>query len=390
MINPVILIAPHPTQYHCGIYRQLMISNDFDFEVLYLDHVGVEAFYEKEFDTIIKWDIDLMKGYKYSFEKNFSFNRMGGFFSRVNFGIISFILKKKPYALVVHGYSTFSDIFAIALAKIFRIKLIIKGEATLANGYSLKKKLVKKIVVGLIVRMSDAILYSCTGNKLYWTHFGADQKKLFPFPCAVDNDFFRNALVQGAQNKPVLRVSLGVSPDDLLIIFSARFTSRKRPLDLIKAVSEIENENIKILFIGNGPLLDEMKTFSLLNNVKSIFVGFKNQSEISSYYMLGDLAVICSEYDPSPKVLNEVMNFNIPVIATKNIGTALDLVCEDVNGYLVNSGDVSYIGSKINYLNKNRLRLKEMGLESGKIVSAFTYDKCRQGLEQALVSLRND
>ena len=59
-----------------------------------------------------------------------------------------------------------------------------------------------------------------------------------------------------------------------------------------------------------------MESLSRKLRVRVYFSGFVNQSQISHYYSMADAVVVISSYDPSPKVMNEAMNFSLPVIAT--------------------------------------------------------------------------
>ena len=389
-MKKIFVVAPHPTQYHAGIYKELMRSKKFNFEILFLDDFSISEFYEEEFKVNIKWDIDLTKGYKYKFIKNFIFRSNYGFFSRINFHLISLLIKDRPFAIVVHGYSTFSDILVIIFAKLFRINLILKGEATLTKEISIAKLFLKKIILGVVVHLADAVLYSCSGNKKYWEYFGANPSKIFSFPCSVDNVFFNSAIPKARKNIFSLKKKLGIRSRDFVIIFCGRLTDRKRPMDLLKAVSNIANNNIKILFIGNGLLIDQLSDFSKKNNIQSIFLGFKNQTELAEYYILGNLGVVCSSYDPSPKVLNELMNFSMPIIVSEEVGTSSDLVNQGINGFVIKAGNYVELGEKINFLNKNRIAATKMGSASKKIVASFNYKSCRIGLERALDNLIYD
>ena len=56
----------------------------------------------------------------------------------------------------------------------------------------------------------------------------------------------------------------------------------------------------------------------------------------SDFLSAADIYLQVSDYDPSPKSLNEAMNFELPIIATRMIGTCQDLVKENINGFQVN------------------------------------------------------
>ena len=226
-------------------------------------------------------------------------------------------------------------------------------------------------------------MYSCTGNKKYWEFYKVINEKLFPIPCAVNNDFFQLERKKYIGKEGQIKHELGVKNNDLVILFSARFSTRKRPLDLLKALTQIDCKNIVVLFVGDGLEREIMEEFSDKNNIKTVFTGFKNQTEISKYYAIADINMVISDYDPSPKAMNEAMNFEMPIIVTDIVGTAHDLVKDGENGFIVKVGDIDEIAKKIDYFNKNRDAIKTMGKKSFDIVQRWNYKEDIKGILNA-------
>ena len=385
------IIAPHPVQYHFPLFKEVEKLSNIDSKVLYCDDMGVEDIYEEEFKTTIKWDIPMLDGYKYEFLKNYSLKPYSGFFSRVNPALFSEISKNKYNSILIQGYNTLSCWIAFFAAKLAGAKVIWRGESTLKGdeNSSLWKKHLKKIILSRFFNVCDAVMYSCSGNKDYLQFYGVPESKLFPIPCAVDNDFFQSEKRKylGKENK--IRKGLGIGEDDFVVLFSARFTSRKRPLDLLKAIKQINHDNMLVLFVGDGPERSVMEKFTQDYHIKSLFTGFVNQSEISRYYSVSDIAVVISDYDPSPKAMNEAMNFELPIIATDVVGTAHDLVKDGVNGFIIKVGDINTTAAKIDYFNKNRLITKAMGKKSLDIVKNWNLQADAKGVEKAVQFVMN-
>jgi len=381
----VYYFAPHPVQYHTGIYKELSKFNDIDFKVIYEDDIGLKPVYVEEFKKEIKWDIDLLDGYPYEFMKNFSLNPMGGFLSRVNFELFKKFFIDKPDVVIFAGYVTLSDWLIMLLSKLTNTKIIFRGEATLRGneGKTLKSRIKEKFLRWWLKRC-DIVMYSCTGNKEYWTFYGVNEDRMLPIPCAVDNDFFQNERKKYIGKENDIKKELRIDENDFVIIFPARFTTRKRPLDLLNAVKNIDNKNITILFVGDGLERENMERYVENNNIKAVFVGFKNQTEISKYYSIADLGVVISDYDPSPKAMNEAMNFELPIIVTDITGTSSDLVKDNKNGFIVKVGDIDTISKKIDYLNNNRDIAKQMGKKSLEIVNEWTFEKDAYYINEAV------
>jgi glycosyltransferase involved in cell wall biosynthesis len=292
---------------------------------------------------------------------------------------------------LIQGYYNLSCWLAFFAAKLAGIKVIWRGESTLKgdeNSASLKKRL-KQIVLTKLFKACDAVMYSCTGNKDYLKFYGVHESKLFPIPCAVDNDYFRTEYKKYLEREKDIRKELGIKEDDFVILFSARFTTRKRPLDLLKAIRKIEHDNILVLFVGDGLERRNMEKYVQNHRIRALFTGFQNQSEISKYYSVSDMAIVASDYDPSPKAMNEAMNFELPIIITDVVGTAYDLVEDGENGFVVKVGDVDTIAEKIDYLNKNRTVAKVMGKKSWEIIKDWNFQKDAKSVERAVKFVNN-
>jgi glycosyltransferase involved in cell wall biosynthesis len=389
--NKLVVYALHPIIYQSPIFKELSYrinekSLQIQSMIYYGDDLSLREVYFKEINTRFKPDVDfLMDGYNYKFLKNYAKDSRSGFLSRVNPGIYKELKNEKYDAILIHGYDRLTAWMAMISAKLTNTKIIWRGEAVLRgveNDYSFKQN-VKRFIVKKFFNSCDAILYSCTGNKEYLKFYGVEDEKLFSIPCAVNNDFFQIEREKYIDNILAIKKELGIDIDDMVILFSARFTKRKRPLDLLNALTKIDHSNITVLFVGDGLERGNMESFVKENNLKAIFTGFQNQTQLPKYYTISDIDMVISDYDPSPKAMNEAMNFRLPIIVSDAPGTAYDLVIDGENGFIVKVGDIDDIASKIDYFNKNRGVIKTMGDKSFDIVQKWNYEEDVKGILEA-------
>ncbi|MBP7275297.1 MAG: glycosyltransferase [Kiritimatiellae bacterium] len=373
--NRLAIFAPHPVQYHAGIYRELAKLEGVDATVFYEDRIGLKPVYVKEFKTTVQWDIDLLSGYRHVFLRNWSRKPQGGFFARVNPGIVSVLARGRYDAVLFTGYNRFSEWLIWTFAPWTGARRIFRGEATLEAGAgvtTLRNRLKKRHLARFLSRC-DRVLYSCTGNREYFRHYGVPDNKMQLLPCAVDNDYFKNERARHEPCRLEIRRELGIAPDDFVIIFAARMLPLKRDDDLINAVSRIDHRRIVLLFVGDGPARPRAEALAREKGVRAVFTGFANQGEISRYYAISDLFAMLSERDRSPKAMNEAMNFSLPLICTKVTGTAYDLVEDGRNGYMVDTGDLDAIARHIDHLNRHREEAAAMGRRSLEIVERWSF-----------------
>ncbi len=367
--NEIAIYATNASQYHVPIYKLLHSDEEVSLTVLYGSDVGIEEFYDEQSSSFINWDIDLSEGYNYKVFKNLARRNSRNFFRAINFGIIPWLLNHKYDLVLINGYNTLTSWLVFFTCKLLRIKLVWRGEALVPkNEPPFLLAFLKKIILPFYFSSFNYVFYSCQGNKDYLDQYVRDKNKLKIFPCAVDNKFFSDIKENEYANRKEIRRSLGINDDEIVVLFAARFIKRKRPYDLINAISKIDHSKVTLLFCGDGPERSEMQRVVESYSIKSIFTGLLGQKELARHYMISDLYALLSDYDASPKTLNEALNFGLPIIASNMLGNAPDIVIEEKNGFIVEVGDHQQIINRLNYLIKNLEQMKEKSLKVSELL----------------------
>ena len=186
----IAIFCGNISTYHCPFFK--LLSKDTDLTVMFGSQLGIKPQYNKEHNTTISYNSNmLLSGYKYIFLKNyFENNNRRGFFSRINLDIPFYIYKNKFDYVFIFGYDTFSSWLCLFSSIILRKKIIWRGEVIKGRKTSIPKKIIKYILLNLFFINCDYILYTCKKNYEFLTSYNSP-KKLFSFPCSVDNDSFR-------------------------------------------------------------------------------------------------------------------------------------------------------------------------------------------------------
>lgn len=390
----IAFLVSHPVQYHAPIFRKLANHPKIDLTVYFCWDFGVKDSYDKEFNKRYKWDIPLLDGYNYKFLKNFSLKPYSTFCGQINPGIIMELKKNKYDAIIISGYATLASWFAFLGAWLTKTPIILKGEADFSKKNFWAKNLIKKIILKNLFKKTGAFLYSYALNKEFYKFYGVSDKKMFFYPCSVDNDFFqRKAKELREQGSDKIKKSLGIKQINYSnALFSGKLIPRKKWLDLLKACKILADKgiNFNLLIVGDGPDRGKFEFFIKENGLKNIYLfGFKNQSELPKYYFIADIFVLPSEYDPSPKVVNEAMNFGLPVIVSNGVGTGGDLIKHNQNGFIFNIGDIAALSGYLEkIINDSDLRDK-LGARSLEIVKEWNNDKNADGVVQAVEYISN-
>lgn len=249
-----------------------------------------------------------------------------------------------------------------------------------------RKSLRNFALKNILFRLSDRFLYIGIQNRLFFKHFGVSDSKLIFTPYCVDNDRFQNDAKELLPEKNKLRADLGLPTDSFIALFSGKFIAKKRPLDLLNALSKIQNESIFAVFVGEGELRSDMENFIRENNLERrvVLTGFVNQSVIPRYYAAADIFVMCSEKGETWGLsTNEAMNFSLPIILSDRVGCADDLVAEGKNGFSYPCGDISDLAEKIEYLATiPEVKRHDMGAASLKKIGDYSFASIIAGLQK--------
>lgn len=162
-----------------------------------------------------------------------------------------------------------------------------------------------------------------------------------------------------------LRESFGFEKDDLIVSFIGRLVEEKGIFDLLEAFESIDNNNIKLLVIGDAGASERdqetQKKLANYQNSNVIFTGFR--SDIPELLALSDIYCLPSYREGMPRSIIEAMAMECAIIAT-NIRGSREEVDHGKNGYLVDLNSPTQIKESILRLYRNRDNLKKYQLHA--------------------------
>jgi glycosyltransferase involved in cell wall biosynthesis len=154
----------------------------------------------------------------------------------------------------------------------------------------------------------------------------------------------------------------------------AYFSERKDYKSYIQCAQKLidSKHDITFLAIGDGPTLDNIKQMLRPYDKEKIkFLGV--QSDVESIINILDIGILLSNNDIHGEGISnsilEYMALGKPVIATKGGGTR-ELVVDEQNGFLINSGDIEQLNKKLTWLLINNDIAKSMGKKSKQIIKS--------------------
>ena len=134
-----------------------------------------------------------------------------------------------------------------------------------------------------------------------------------------------------------LRRKLGIKDDEFVILFVGRMGNEKSVDFLIENHKAIlkENKKARLLLIGDGPDIDNLKDITKKNKLEDsvIFAGRVPWENISLYYQIPDVFTTASKTETQGLTVLEAMAAGLPVVALDD-DAFREVVSDDYNGFL--------------------------------------------------------
>ncbi|WP_263791999.1 glycosyltransferase family 4 protein [Salinibacter sp.] len=347
-------LASHPIQYLSPLFREL--DTRVDLHVFYAHNPNPKQQADAGFDVEFEWDTDLLSGYEYTFLQNEAANpdaREGNFFGCDTPEIYDRISEGHFDAFIVNGWYLKSFWQAVWACRRAEIPVFARGDSQLHTPRSWWKQAVKEVGHRALLRVFDGFLSVGEQFDEYLRHYGVPEERIYRAPHAVDNAWFFERAQRATEDKArqELRTELEVDPETTILLFVGKFIPVKRAGDLLKALKVLEDkEDVCAVYVGSGPLEDELAREAERLDVPAHFVGFKNQSALPPYYALADALVLPSESETWGLVVNEAMACGTPAIVSEAVGCRPDLIVDGKTGYSFPVGDVNALSEVVKRL----------------------------------------
>ena len=159
------------------------------------------------------------------------------------------------------------------------------------------------------------------------------------------------------------RAQLGFKQSDVIVSSSGRITKDKGYEHLSKVIKNITDDNLKFIIIGDSNYLDELKT-DLAKEIahgRVILTGFSK--DVYKYLNISDIFVLPTLHETLSVSLLEAAAVSLPLISC-NVGGVPEVIENNVNGLLVEPGDIEAMQKAIETLAADEQLRHRMGSAS--------------------------
>lgn len=380
------IVASHVIQYQDPLFRMLAREPDVDLTVLYCSRHGLDAFRDADMATTLSWDIDLL-GYPHRFLWNASRDLNRGFWRLVNPGIVA-ALAGRGYDAVIFmtGWGSFTALLGMLTCRLFRIPFFVYGDSSFPPPETSARSRIRARLMRMLFAITTGFMTSGVLNADYYRHYGADPRRFFLLPWAIDNERFARESGLQPGEREALRARYGVAPDAVVFLFSAKLVERKDPFALLKAYERMRHrERAAVVFMGDGVLREPLERYARSHDLGGAhFIGFVNQSAIPKHYAMADVFVLPSTYEPRGAVINEAMAVGLPVVVTDRCGSLGDIVLDGDNAFVYPAGDAGALAEILDRLVDDPALRARMAQRSREIIATWDYARGVAGVKAML------
>jgi glycosyltransferase involved in cell wall biosynthesis len=326
----------------------------------------------------------LLDGYNYRLLPSAKGKEIGKALGSPNWDLIAEVVRSKYDVIWINSYVGSNALVARTAAYFFGIPVFFRDDTNLLTPRPLWKRIAKDLVLRTFLRGTWAY-YVGAENKRYWESYGVPPRRLIFAPHCVDNDFWLSKARELVPLREAIRRSFGITDDSSVILFCGKFIPKKQPLLLLSAFTKIRGRRpCWLLMVGDGELRHDIEQQILQSEVPGVILtGFLNQDELPRAYTAADVfALPSAHHETWGLVVNEAMNFGLPVVASDRVGCSRDLVKNDWNGFTFAHDNEDALTDALTMLLDSADRRRTFGSNGIKLIADYSVRACAEGIIQ--------
>jgi glycosyltransferase involved in cell wall biosynthesis len=350
----IAVVVSHPVQYYVPLYRRLAMRPDVKLRVFYTWHSGAGPVRDAGFGRDVEWDIPLRTGYEWELVENVA--RDPGthhFFGLINPELVRQVLSWGPDMVHLTGYNFWSHLTGMIGLTRAGVPLLFRGDSHLLDEEPMWRQMLKRAMLGAVYGLPSVFLSVGKANREYWRKFGVPEDRICFCPHSVEVERFLESDAIYERDARQWRRQLGIPEGDLVLLFAGKLMARKRPLELMRAVRDLEG--VVLVVVGEGELEATVRAEMENWPARYRWLPFQNQSRMPVVYRLGDVMVLPSAHGETwGLAVNEAQACGRPVLVSDAVGCAQDLVVEGVTGVVFERENWVQLRSRVEELRAGR------------------------------------
>lgn len=190
---------------------------------------------------------------------------------------------------------------------------------------------------------------------------------------SVQHNSIRALRAASPANAQALRLKLGISTEDSVLLAVGRLSKEKAHVDLLAAFAHLREINrelrCKLVIVGDGPERATLEAAARSRSIQQEVIFMGQVADVQPFYAAADVFVLPSHSEGSPNVLLEAMAANLPIVATA-VGGVPEIVEDNESALLVPANDAQAMAAAIARLISEQDLAKGLTINSAALVTS--------------------
>lgn len=286
-----------------------------------------------------KWVSDRAINYTAVFLKlrPFSYDRT------VGWGLMQYLRKCDADIIVMANYYSPSAMMALSYLRWSGRPFYMEDDGGFYSEEKGAKRWLKKWLVGGCFKY----LTTSEESMKHLEYLGLKRTQIHKYPFSSVKESAISSLEDCQKDKKAaVKRQLGI-PEEHVIVAVGQFIYRKGFDILLDAFEKIQSGSIGLYLIGGKPTDHYLEQIKRLKLKHVHFPGFMSRDELSAYYKMADVVAFPTREDIWGLITNETFAYGVPVVATDRCISALEMVENGKNGYVVPVNDSQALAEKL-------------------------------------------
>lgn len=332
----LLVVSNVPAQYHTPIYRELAAKLGDEFLAVFEKEGHAKPVRCNAWNEDVFNDTGLLEGYNYEIlDQDQSLSRIG-----LGLKVINLIRKNKPQVILVNSHRSLLCRTAIECGALLGSKIILRSTPYDLTQRGLISQLIRDVWLRLAYRSVSSFAAVGTLPRLHFERYSNRPEDVYFSPYCVDEFVLRPCEIHRDQMREKFRESHDISCHEFVFLFSGRLAEVKRVEWIIRAFRVFrEKHKAKLIISGNGPLFDSI--LKLVSDMKQdvVMTGFQSREGVAQVLSAADAFLLPSKSETWGVVINEAIMFKLPIVASSNVASSVDLIQEGVTGFIFPAHD---------------------------------------------------
>lgn len=333
MKKKIVIFHPTLASYRVDFFNSLAKSHNCTYYFNYRDDKSFLFSQSDLIDQCIFEPKYITKGFK--------------FYGRTfRFGLLKILKNELPEVVICSEYEPVT-IFIFFYKMIFNMSFELYTMSDDSINDSKERRGIRAFVRNLISKNIDGVIFA-SKDVCNWFYSNMSTKvQTFEVPIIHDDERFRVDLKASLEiaNRNIEKYNLFGKN---VMLFVGRLVQVKNLTFLVNTLSKLENDNWRIIIVGDGILEKELKTRSEQLNLsdKILFVGSRQKLDLLAWYNVAQIFIFPSTFERFGAVVNEALLGGCQVLCSELAGAST--LINESNGKIFNPFDEVGLQNMIN------------------------------------------